>query len=650
MIRIGTIIDDRYEILKEIGRGGMSVVYLAMDNRLHKSLVVKDIRKRGNSDNDLLINSLVVEANMLKKLDHGALPKIYDIIESEGDIYVVMDYIEGESLKQKLQSEKKVGAATVIDWAKQLADVLGYLHSRKPHPIIYRDMKPDNIMLTPEGKIKLIDFGIAREFKMENSTDTTNLGTKGYAAPEQIAGKQTDSRTDIYSLGVTLYHLVTGKTLNEPPFELRPIREWDLSLPEGLEQIILKCTQAEPELRYQDCEQLSYDLENINKLTKGYKKQLMKKLSVFLVPAVLFLIFSGTSAFGYKGMKDTQFHDYITLVNQAGTKLMDGETSEAAKLLEQAITTVDSQRSEAYINLLDIYINRGETDKGLAKIESYIEDKYGNTHENNEVLFKMGMTYFDVNKDYQNALKYFQMVDAEAIPDVKYYQGLALTMANLNMDYKKFAKDLDEFKTYIDKLANDGKKVENYNSLANIYLSYKGQIPDANTKAIELVQSAMKVLDKINNEQLQFKYEIDFQQKLAQAYYSRGINNSEDKTAARQDLEEAVEHFHNLIDLNVQNKEEVMVTIGGVYQEMGEYGMAVEQLEYTIKSYPNSINAYVKLGNLLLDIEQAKTDEGAKNYAKARDVFVRAGQLNGAADDEGYKKLTRRFNTLNSAQ
>src|SRR4051812_6610724 len=169
----------------------MSIVYLAMDNRLNKSLVVKDIRKRSSSNNELLINSLIVEANMLKVLDHGALPKIYDIIESDGDIYVVMDYIEGESLKEKLKREKTIPVNQVIDWARQLSEVLEYLHTRKPYPIIYRDMKPDNIMLTPEGKIKLIDFGIAREFKVENSTDTTNLGTKSYAAPEQMSGKQT---------------------------------------------------------------------------------------------------------------------------------------------------------------------------------------------------------------------------------------------------------------------------------------------------------------------------------------------------------------------------------------------------------------------------------------------------------------------------
>src|SRR5690625_5042017 len=147
MLQIGQEVDGRYEILKEIGRGGMSIVYLAMDNRLNKSLAVKDIRKRQSSNHEILLNSLVVEANMLKKLEHPALPRIYDIIESKDDIYVVMDYIEGESLKEKLDREHAFPPDKVIAWAKQLADVLGYLHNQQPHPIIYRDMKPDNIML-----------------------------------------------------------------------------------------------------------------------------------------------------------------------------------------------------------------------------------------------------------------------------------------------------------------------------------------------------------------------------------------------------------------------------------------------------------------------------------------------------------------------
>jgi serine/threonine protein kinase len=650
LIKIGTIIDDRYEILKEIGRGGMSIVYLAMDNRLNKSLVVKDIRKRAGSDNELLVNSLVVEANMLKKLDHGSLPRIYDIIESEGDIYVVMDYIEGESLKEKYNREGIISANLAIDWAKQLAEVLGYLHSRRPFPIIYRDMKPDNVMLTPEGKIKLIDFGIAREFKTENLSDTTNLGTKSYAAPEQLSGKQTDARSDIYSLGLTLYFLVTGKSINEPPFEVKPIREWIPSLPEGLEHIIKKCTQSEPEDRYQDCEELLYDLENIDTLTKGYKKQLLKKLNYFLIPAVLCIAFSVTSAFGYNGMKNDQFQDYMKLVNESSRYLMQGKDAKAIELLERAITSVDSEKPEAYINLLDIYIKRKETDAGLAKMETYIQDKYGNVHKNNEVLFKVGMTYFDVKSDYVSAIKYFEMVDEEELPDAKYYRSLATTMGSLSVDYQKFADNLREFETYNDSLANNQKKIDNYNALASIYLSYKGQMPDANTQAITVVKKAEAILKKLDDENLQYKYVLDFDQKLAQAYYSRGIN-SEDKSEARKDYALAIEHYQNLIDQDVSNqdKENAMVKIGVIFQEMGENTQALEQFQLALKTYPKSLEAHIKLGHLLIDIEETK-EEGIRNYAAAKSVFDKVSQIDRASNDESYEKLKRRLQNLGIVQ
>ncbi|MED3561207.1 protein kinase domain-containing protein [Bacillus xiapuensis] len=631
MIKTGAVIDDRYEILKEIGRGGMSVVYLAMDNRLNKSLVVKDICKRDASNNELLINSLIIEANMLKKLDHGALPKIYDIIDAKGDIYVVMDYIEGESLKEKLKREITIPTFEVIDWAKQLAEVLEYLHTRKPHPIIYRDMKPDNIMLTPEGKIKLIDFGIAREFKAESTTDTINLGTKSYAAPEQLSGKQTDARTDIYSLGVTLYHLVTGKSINEPPFELKPIRHWDAALPEGLEHIINKCTQSEPANRYQSCSELLYDLNNINKLTEGYKKKLRKKLSLFLIPVVLFLIFTTTAVAGINGIKNTQFQDYMKLVNAAGVSHMNHDDQNALKLLEKAIA-VNKKRPEAYISLLDLFISRDKTDDGLGKIETYIDDEYGNIQKNSALRFKMGMTYFDLKHDYPKALKHFNHVDPEAIPDVQYYETIATQASSMNIDYKSFAANLNKFEKFNDGLANDRKKVDNYKSLAGIYISYKGQIANANTKTIEIIKKAYNVLDLIDDEKLLLNYRKDFESKLGQAYYSRGVSSQ-----AKADLEQAIEHYQTLLDLDIPNKPEVQTKIGVIFQNMGEPVQAVQQLQKTIKSYPKYADAYLKLTDLLLDNH---------SFKQAKQIYEQVGKIPGAKDDADFKKLTGRFETL----
>ena len=232
---IGTFLEGKYEILKLIGRGGMSKVYLAMDKNLNKQWAVKEIQKRGTrEESKIFIQSALAEANLMKKLDHPCLPRIVDIIEREEVIYVVMDYIEGEPLNRVLDKEGAQEQEKVIRWAKDLCGALNYLHHQTP-PIIYRDMKPANIMLQPNGNVKLIDFGIAREFKDGNIEDTTSLGTKGYAAPEQFGGRgQTDPRTDIYCLGVTLYHLLTGKNPTEPPYKIYPIRHWNEQLSGGL--------------------------------------------------------------------------------------------------------------------------------------------------------------------------------------------------------------------------------------------------------------------------------------------------------------------------------------------------------------------------------------------------------------------------------
>lgn len=643
LLQIGSIVDGRYEILKEIGRGGMSIVYLAMDSRLKKSLVVKDIRKRSNSNHEILINSLVIEANMLKKLEHPALPRIYDIIETKNGIYVVMDYIEGESLKEKLEREHRVSAEEVVEWAKQLSDVLAYLHNRKPNPIIYRDMKPDNIMLTPDGKVKLIDFGIAREYKSESSTDTTNLGTKAYAAPEQIAGKQTDNRTDIYSLGVTLYHLVTGKSLSEPPFEIRPIRTWDSTLPEGLEYIIQRCTQVEPEERYQQVEQLYADLMNIDKLTQGYKKFLVKRLSYFLAPAVLFFVFTGTAVFGYSGMKTEQYQDYISLIDKANTAIINEEDEEAKSLLKDAID-LDKNRADAYVRLLNFYVNSDNTETGLANIESYIEEGYGGIDKNDEVLFQVGMTYFDNLRDYKKAEQYFTKIDQKELPDAKYYEILAKTMGQLNIDYGVFAEELESFEQYNDSQANNTRKIENYNVLANIYLSYKGQIEDANTKAIDILEKAQSIVEILGNPDITTRFAQDFERKLAQAFYSRGLL-SNNTANAREDFTKAMDAYEELLLEGVPDQEDIMITIGNIYDDMGEDSLAITQYQDTIKEYPQSDHAYLKLINLLIDIEQGKS-EGKRNFKQVKQYYEQLTKIEKVLDEKGLEKLKRRLQNI----
>ena len=282
MLEIGSLVDGKYKILNEVGHGGMSIVYLAMNEKANKQWAIKEVRKDGVKDFEVVKQSLVAETDMLKKLSHPCLPDIVDVIEDEDRFLIVMDYIQGNSLSKALDEFGAQPQDEVIRWAKQLCDVLGYLHSQNP-PIIYRDMKPANIMLKPDGNVALIDFGTAREFKEKNLADTTCLGTMGYAAPEQFGGMgQTDPRTDIYCLGATLYHLVTGMSPCEPPYEIRPIREINPALSGGLERIILKCTQPNPQNRYQNAAELMYALEHYDEIDDIFKRKQKKKLGLFI--------------------------------------------------------------------------------------------------------------------------------------------------------------------------------------------------------------------------------------------------------------------------------------------------------------------------------------------------------------------------------
>lgn len=254
----GQIFDGKYKIQRAIGQGGMSRVYLAENINLGTFWAIKEISKKYGKKADLFI-----EPNILKRLEHPSLPRIFDIIETDENLYIIEDYIDGVSLDKKLEEEKKFSENMVLGWAAQICDVLSYLHNQKPYPIIYRDMKPSNIILTKNGSVKLIDFGIAREFKEDAGSDTVYLGTMGYAAPEQYGSGQTGVTTDIYSLGITLYHLVTGKGPNDSPYELKPVRYFDENLSDGIERIISKCTMQNPAKRYGSAEELLDDIEAV---------------------------------------------------------------------------------------------------------------------------------------------------------------------------------------------------------------------------------------------------------------------------------------------------------------------------------------------------------------------------------------------------
>lgn len=299
MAEIGSLINGKYRVLRVAGKGGMSVVYQAADEKENKIWGIKEVRRDSVPNFESVRQNMIGQAALLKQLDHPNLPKIIDVIDTDDAIWIVMDYIEGNTLLRAIEEKGAQDQDDVVDWAMQLCDVLGYLHSRVP-PIIYRDIKPSNVMLRPDGSIALIDLGSARVFNASGTGDASWLGTMGYAAPEQYGGLgQTDARTDIYCLGAVMYHLVTGHNPSKPPYEMVPIRQWEPSLSSGLEKIILKCTQRDPNARYGSCAELMFDLERYRELDDEYLRARDYHWKMFLV-CVIIAIVAAVSALGFK--------------------------------------------------------------------------------------------------------------------------------------------------------------------------------------------------------------------------------------------------------------------------------------------------------------------------------------------------------------
>jgi eukaryotic-like serine/threonine-protein kinase len=492
---VGSVIDGKYEILKLIGRGGMSKVYLAMDKRLNKQWAVKEIEKKArDKNNQVIIQSAIAEANLIKKLDHPSLPRIVDIIDDVNVIYVIMDYIEGEPLSKILDQYGAQPQDLVIEWAKQLCEVLDYLHTRTP-PIIYRDMKPANVMLKPDGHLKLIDFGIAREYKEENLTDTVSLGTKGYAAPEQFGKNQTDARTDIYCLGVTLHHLLTGQNPNEPPYELYPIRHYNPQLSGGLEKIIEKCTQLNPEDRYQSCAELLYALNHYEEVDDSYRARQKAKLRNFSIVVGATVLSLGVGIFG-QVMKAQTINDNY----EQNIQMAEGTNSESSKI-EYYLTAIDIKPEEtrAYLGLneyfkSDAVFSIEEEEQLTKKINTNI-GKLQKNPEYADLAFEIGKTYWfyydygrTENSDNQitrmkSAMKWFEDAVEFGSTNDSFYE-----IARIYRDIGRFNQEIT---LQIEEASDQGKYLPYWNNMKELIAMMNESLDESEIVKLELYKLTM---------------------------------------------------------------------------------------------------------------------------------------------------------------
>ena len=523
MLEIGSLVDGKYKILNKVGQGGMSVVYLAMNEKANKQWAIKEVRKDGVLDFEAVKQGLVAETDILKKLDHPHLPSIVDVIDTEDSFIIIMDYIQGNSLNKALEEYGAQPQELVIKWAMQLCDVLGYLHTRNP-AIIYRDMKPANIMLKPDGNITLIDFGTAREYKEKNLADTTCLGTVGYAAPEQFGGMgQTDARTDIYCLGATLYHLVTGMNPCEPPYEIKPIREINPALSSGLERIIIKCTQRDPNNRYQSCAELMYALEHYEEIDDIHRKKQKRKLGLFIASLLMTVIMAVTSVSGYFMAENKKSENYEEIL----------KTAQTVDDYYNAILT-DPQKPDAYQKLnkylTDDFVLTKEEAQQLLKLQIGLEKQNSNGFSENidvmeqlaasnptayrDVCYEIGQSflfYYDVNVDrdrYSNAATWF-----EHAKDQYDVAGIYCDISNcLNViseynggKYKQTEKMYEEYKNLWDMIKQLEEKTADFDSVDSklqVWNEINSMIDSNIPQFIEITDKAdmINLLDEISKQ------------------------------------------------------------------------------------------------------------------------------------------------------
>ena len=269
-----TLLAGRYLIQRKIGQGGMGAVYQARDVRLPGKLwaikEMSDVAITDPAEKQRAINGFLREAQILASLDHPNIPKVIDSFAYQGNHYLVLEYVDGDTLEALLAARGyPFTEAEVRPWLDQLCNALAYLHARRP-PVIFRDLKPQNIMLGRNGQIKLIDFGIARFFQPGKHKDTTLLGTVGYAPPEQHGQGQTDARSDIYALGATLHRLLTGHDPTTTPFSLPPVRQLNPSISQTIEQVITRALEPDPRNRWQSVREIQ---AFVGSLPSGAKAQ-----------------------------------------------------------------------------------------------------------------------------------------------------------------------------------------------------------------------------------------------------------------------------------------------------------------------------------------------------------------------------------------
>ncbi len=427
MLAIGSIFEQKYEVLAELGKGGMGCVYLAQDVSSGEKVAIKEQAKQSSH-----LKLLLSEINIQKKLNHVSLPRIIFTCDDAENVYIVMEYISGVTLNQLIKETSGFDEQRVIKWGNQLNDILIYLHDLE-NPVVFRDLKPSNIMIDEEDNVHLIDFGIAQEYGGENNTPKHVALTRGYAAPEQYDKRYgADVRTDIYALGVTLHYLITGKNPTTPPYHFERTRKLNPKSSYAIESIIKKCLQPNPDHRYKSAAELKKDLSDVPRLEKELAKKRARKkgftiAACAVVAAVLIGIFGIVSYMQVQ--KGERYEQYMADAKEC---IVAGRFEEADGYLQEAVDLYPST-PDAYIQKTYLYIAEERYDEALSYAGTEILSRFEDIYTNVDFLRMMGYLYMQKGQP-QEAIYYYEQVIVNAPNDTESIQYMIECMEDCGME------------------------------------------------------------------------------------------------------------------------------------------------------------------------------------------------------------------------
>lgn len=736
MIRQGDILNDTYLIKEQLGAGGGGIVYRAYHQRLKTDVVVKQIKDevKGHLEGR-------AEADVLKRLRHSHLPRVYDFLEIDGDVYTVMDYIPGSNLEQALEQRKRFPQKLVLQWARELADALAYLHGMAP-PIIHSDIKPANIMLQPDGHVCLIDFNISLAFDQSKRTSAgvsagfsppeqyhsrdmyRQMSGAGYAPPpaptpvfgsgdtetltqgetelcqtetlplvggagqrgptenklteplfranaqadiatpvmqsaigadaatenilDRVIGRGIDERSDIYSLGATLYALLTGIRPNSRYWEMLPIVEAckrvqpHAEISEGLAFIVQKMIALDPDMRYQSGMELKHALDNIFELDNEYRKYKSKQRARRTAIVALFAVSAGLLASGWTVMQKERGNEYNREVLEAREAIAAQEYERAGELILSAQSLM-AERIDAYEVEMQRLYALGRYDEcihyGAENINSPVYTVTTEADRNSlaNMFYLLGNAYYET-ADYKNAVKSFELAIQNQGTNSVYYRDLAISLAKQGniSDAEKTLKDARALGIGEDSVfMTEGEIAYAKQDYARAVELFRQVIATTDSNEV-LARTVLLCADAYQRLDSEYDQEqIAFLETYEHAIGSRGAQLTEmlAEAYARNGAKgKSIQKFEELIEKGYGTYR-IYENLAILQQESNDLTGSAETLATLDDLYPNRYETYKRLTFLEADI-QSRKENNQRDYHRMQEYYEKAKELCNTDDVE----------------